>query len=89
MTWSVISCWTSSSSSLAAPVVDYNQDQTCRFEYGVIARDAKFLAIFIPRGFGESGNGNLSFLGDQGNENLFLGFGSGFMVISGGILFQI
>ena len=73
MTWSVISCWTSSSSSLAAPVVDYNQDQTCRFEYGVIASDANFPAIFIPRGFGESGNGNLSFLGDRGNENLFPG----------------
>ena len=40
-------------------------------------------------GFGESGNGNLSFLGDRGNENLFLGFGSGFGVISGSILFQI
>ena len=33
----------------------------------VTGRDANSLAIFIPRGFGESGNGNLSFLGDRGN----------------------
>jgi hypothetical protein len=32
-----------------------------------IARDANSLAIFIPRGFWKSGNGNLSFLGDWGN----------------------
>ena len=37
-------------------------------------RDANSPAISIPRGFGESGNGNLSFLGDRGNENLFPGF---------------
>ena len=37
-------------------------------------RDANSLAIFIPRGFGESGNGSLSFLGDRGNKNLFPGF---------------
>ena len=37
-------------------------------------RDANSLAISIPRGFGELGNGNLSFLGDQGNKNLFPGF---------------
>ena len=37
-------------------------------------RDANSPAIFIPRGFGESGNGNLSFLGDWGNKNLFPGF---------------
>ena len=28
-----------------------------------MSRDANSLAIFIPRGFGKSGNGNLSFLG--------------------------
>ena len=39
-----------------------------------IPRDANSPAISIPRGFGESGNGNLSFLGDRGNENLFPGF---------------
>ena len=33
----------------------------------VKSRDANFPAIFIPWGFGESGNGNLSFLGDRGN----------------------
>ena len=32
-----------------------------------IARDANSPAISIPRGFGESGYGNLSFLGDRGN----------------------
>ena len=32
-----------------------------------VGRDANSPAIFIPRGFGESGNGNLSFLGDRGN----------------------
>ena len=37
-------------------------------------RDANSPAISIPRGFGESGNGNLSFLGDRGNKNLFPGF---------------
>ena len=36
----------------------------------VVDRDANSPAIFIPRGFGESGNGNLSFLGDRGSENL-------------------
>ena len=30
-------------------------------------RDANSPANFIPRGFGESGNCNLSFLGDRGN----------------------
>ena len=35
--------------------------------------DANSLVIFIPRGFGESGDGNMSFLGDRGNENLFPG----------------
>ena len=40
----------------------------------VVDRDAYSPAIFIPRGFGESGNGNLSFPGDRGNENLFPGF---------------
>ena len=33
----------------------------------VTRRDANSLAIFIPRGFWESRNGNLSFLGDRGN----------------------
>ena len=37
-------------------------------------RDANSPAIFIPRGFGESGNGNLSFLRDRGNKNIFPGF---------------
>ena len=41
---------------------------------GTSIRDAISPAIFIPRGFGELGNGNLSFLGDRGNENLFPGF---------------
>ena len=31
-----------------------------------ILRDANSPAIFIPWGFGELGNGNLSFLGDRG-----------------------
>ena len=39
-----------------------------------INRDANSLAISIPRGFGESGYGNLSFLGDRGNKNQFPGF---------------
>ena len=43
-------------------------------------RDANAPAIFIPRGFRESGNGNLSFLGDWGNENLFPGFRVGVRV---------
>ena len=55
----------------------------------IMDRDANSPAIFIPRGFGESGNGNLSLLGDRGNENLFTGFGLGFGVIPGSILFQI
>ena len=42
--------------------------------YMYTSRDANSLAISIPRGFGESGNGNLSFLGDPGNKNLFPGF---------------
>ena len=37
-------------------------------------KDANSPANFIPRGFGESGNGNLSFLGDRINKNLFPGF---------------
>ena len=40
----------------------------------VTGRDANSPAILIPRGFGESGDGNLSFLGDWGNQNLFPGF---------------
>ena len=40
----------------------------------MINRDANSPASFIPWGFGESGNGNLSFLGDRGNKNLFPGF---------------
>ena len=31
-----------------------------------ILRDANSPAIFVPWGFGELGNGNLSFLGDRG-----------------------
>ena len=31
-----------------------------------VTRDANYPAILIPRGFGESGNGNFSFLGDHG-----------------------
>ena len=42
--------------------------------YASVLRDANSLAISIPWGFGELGNGNLSFLGDQGNKNLFPGF---------------
>ena len=38
------------------------------------SRDANSPAISIPRGFGESGYGNLSFLGDRGNKNQFPGF---------------
>ena len=30
-------------------------------------RDTNYPALFIPRGFEESGNGNLSFLEDRGN----------------------
>ena len=44
---------------------------------GLAARDVNSPAIFIPRGFGESGNGNLSFPG-------FRVWG-----ISGSFLFQI
>ena len=42
--------------------------------YASVLRDANSLAISIPWGFGELGNGNLSFLGDRGNKNLFTGF---------------
>ena len=40
----------------------------------LIFRDSNYPAIFIPRGFEESGNGNLSFLGDRGNKSLSPGF---------------
>ena len=42
--------------------------------FHVMYRDSNSPAIFIPLGFGESGNGNLSFLEDRGNKNLFPGF---------------
>ena len=48
-------------------------ESACKTFMPIQTRNAISPAIFIPRGFGESGNGNLPFLGDRGNENLFPG----------------
>ena len=48
-------------------------------------RDANSQAIFIPREFGESGNGNLSFIRDRRNLNLLPGFRVRVRGISGSI----
>ena len=43
-------------------------------KWGIVAlRDGNSSAIFIPRGFKESGKGNFTFLTDRGRQNLFLG----------------